>query len=341
MSSSSSSFLDFSWLHHQGPAQPTRHGFENFDRDITAPLSNQKVIGSAQAFQQELKDAKATKSTHLDWQVDPIDAELLEWIRDWHKQFLEHVGYLDLLLVRLPNDAFSSKSPLISPLPENQPQISTKTWDDFHHAKPLVDHLKGLAPLLVKGWKELEDQLYQQTESGLVNIAVLYTLCSWTYHFKVVIYKAHHDRAWWMGSASSALVKHMLEELVAFSLRLSGKLNVNQEAAFFSNIVADHISMTAHLMDPGGSQEQRDTVLQTLQLAEEGYRSMEEADEDAMIDIALDFVEKGASATQKIAPKLLNQSIPNTVLPIDLMHNIREHNIALKQLSKFNSLPME
>lgn len=315
---------DKEWESLQGPSLPTVPSLKFLFADTRIP---DHVPANIDELLQN--DWQENIVLELKWQQDPLQEELLFWIRFWHKQFLEHVGYLSVLIAALPSVEFNPQtSTAFSELPENQPQIDTATAHRLEIARSLVLQLKQAAPVLLHHWKQFETFLTTHYEQGLVPIHVLATLCELTYSFKSALLKGQQN-ALWCGSAWSSLIEHMREELHVFRMRLGGYLNESQQNAFFINMTADHVSFMAHLLDPCGSQEQRELVRDTLELSEEGYESQQRD-----VSTQAFYIERVQSMKSNMDPLLQIQQVPNIIFPIDSKHTEREHDFALEMMKR-------
>ena len=179
---------------------------------------------------QELKEAGSSSRstwTTFQWHDQELDFEILTWIRDWHKQFLEHMGYLELLMIGVPaaNLVRTPDGPLVSPLHENNPQIGRASWEELDQGAVAVSIFKPLCSRLAEGWKKVENELMQDYDSGLVNMDQLRTLCEWTMGVKDQMLQVQRKQRIWIGNNWSSLVEHMAEELLAFCWRVSGHFN--------------------------------------------------------------------------------------------------------------------
>jgi hypothetical protein len=186
---------------------------------------------------------------------------------------MDHVLYLGLLLSSSPAQELPpDQSPLISPLAANQPQASAKDLENASTAGRMVPVLKQACTDLVNGWRAFELALAK--DATRINVAQLHVLCRWTLVVKATLFDLVRSGLW-IGSAWSSFIQHVTEELVAFILRLSGKLNREAELAWLTDMVADHISIGGHLIDPSGPPHQRRLVRDQLALAEQGFQGLE------------------------------------------------------------------
>jgi len=288
------------------------------------------ATGLIQSFTQEIASESKTISLNVE---NAIEYDLLYWIEFWQNQFLQHIAYLDLLIAKLPDVAFTPQSPLKSTLDVNQPEIGPGIEKSLHLGSGVVKQLQGLALPIVNGWKTFQDFLAQQEQSTLIEIPIslLYSLCRWTMMFKFQLWAAEKQGIW-MGSAWLGLVEHMMEELVAFIMRLSGMLNDNQEIVYLTNMIADHISLVGHAVTPGGEKEIRNFVFHQLKLAEEGYTLIENEEAADHQELA-EYIDETIQDFDKTMPLLLSQRIPTINIPVDVYHMKREHDFALNRLS--------
>lgn len=311
----------FKWISQSSESETplkTLTIFEDFDQ----LLSSQPESISLRVFNDDFHSLNENM-IHLDM-ADPVQADLLEWIRFWQFQFREHIAYLDLLLAKLPAVAFTEDSPLTSPFPENQPQAPKKILQSLKLGAQVVTKLKSVALPLVDQWKKFQDELEETGNS--IPIRHLFLLCKWTMAFKMTMLNAQKQA--WIGSAYSGLIEHHLEELVAFLMRLSGNMTRTQLVGHSTNIVADHLSLVAHNTTPGGPIRVRKSVLHNLNVAEKGYELLE----SNSVRSQKDYIEKASMNFHSQMTDQLSQKIPNISLPIDVYHIEREHLFALQKL---------
>ncbi len=323
--------LTYDWQTLRGPSIPSLPVLSNFSRGILNPvqlsLNDMAVPTLVDDAKRELESAKKQGVYQFEMKSD----DLLEWIQFWYLQFSQHVSYLDLLLSSSPLEKRPmNNSPLFGGLPANQPNISSAEALNLAFAADLVPNLKRLCNVIVLGWFDFQKRLEQKPD--VVNFSQLHCLCKWTMTLKSSIYISAKQGIW-NGTAWTGLVKHMTEELVAFTMRLSGQLNQEQLFAFLTNMVADHLSLVAHTITPGGNAAARAATMDNLNAAEEAYQVLEQ--KQPMSDFAREYIPSASAYYEAQLPALLSQEIENIELSLDALHLKREARFALDQLKKY------
>ena len=274
------------------------------------------------------------------------DDDLLYWIEFWQFQFKEHLAYLNLLLARLPDVAFTSESPLISDLKANQPQISSRVLESLEKSANIVERLKELTLELVKAWNQFQQEILlpqQADEKVKIPISQLYILTEWTLMVKFQTWMLQ-TRGFWLGNAWTGELQHYIEELIAFCMRLSNNFSAIQELSYLTNMISDHMGLIGHTITPGGPENIRDVVADNLGMSEEGskliqgviskYKDEEEETTESEEKLSF-YIKETSDYFSSEMNQLLSQEIPNISIPVDIVHMQREHMFATKMLNEY------
>jgi hypothetical protein len=259
-----------------------------------------------------------------------------EEIRFWHRQFLEHclfifMGLQSVSALLVPE----CMQALMSPLPENQPQVSAKVLKDAAESAPYIDQLKEKAHELVCRWGDFEQKLAKD----VYDIPQLNHLLTETGNLKRECIRLQKTGLW-IGWLYPEFLDHILEELDFFYDRIQGTVSPTREVEFYTDMNADHVALSAHLLDNGPKGSQVQLVVNALSLAQTGYdMNKPETTFNQMVALshvmrALDYA-KQVDAFNKQAER---DHPPSIIHPMLLKHEEREGLWSIKNMERLASM---
>lgn len=270
-----------------------------------------------------------------------LSARQIDEVMFWVPLFKEHCLFLYL---GLEPTTMIVESPLLSK--SAAPGLQTQAPPALQLASvenaKLITKLKSRCKQLVKSWAAFE----KMVAAGTIDVPILCNLVNHTRYVKTRIIDLQTQKIW-VGWLFPEFVDHILDEMDYFIRRFNDTISADEERVFWTEINAEHLAMTAHLLDT--DYKQRQTVESVLKLSDEGLAAIASVKKTPPIDL-LQMAELSrrfdhmsyAERTTAMTIGVWNNGSPTSggsINPLLIAHVVREGQRSIQRLTQLGTPP--
>jgi hypothetical protein len=274
--------------------------------------------------------------------VKTLSNRQIDEVMFWVTQLKEHCLFLYLgllpmtMIVESPLLAKTATAGLNTQAPPSLQLTSVE------NAK-LIAKLKSRSKQLVKSWAAYEKMM----ANGVIDVPILTNLVNHTRYVKTRIIDLQQQNVW-VGWLFPEFVVHIRDELDYFVNRFNDTISPDAERVFWTEINAEHLAFTAHLLDTDYNQS-RSVVDSALKLSDEGLAAIGNVKKTPPIDL-LQMAELSrrfdhlsyAYRTNTLSAGLWNGGTPTSgasIHPLLIAHVIREGQRSIQRLNQLGTPP--